>query len=1303
MFGMAPPRVTVVIMTVLSALASGPVGAEPVSSERALRAAEGFLGARTPVAAKQRHTLSAAAKSRSPRALHAVTSDDGTVLAYVAALEPGGFIITSADTDITPIVAYSFQGAFDPAADRSSPLYLLLTQDLKLRLLAAQGQGATNAADNGEAWSLYESNRVAAQAVQQWPAENTTTTGGWVETTWHQFAPYNALCPLDPVDGERSVVGCAATAMAQLLNYHRRCAATFSSEDAYTTYGGVDVDSDSVRYGFPSFSQLNDLLSALRLKYSRQEPPDDSDAAVLSLACGFAAKMDYSSAGSGALPDEVMSALLDKFHLFSADMIGGLSSQSIQVVQENVTDRLPVLMGIRTPDGMAGHLIICDGYNTDGEYHLNFGWTSSRPAPIVDAWYRLPSDIPTTLSAISEVIVNVQTVPPSIGVDPARLDFVSTGATQESTKVLFIRNDTAEPIHVNSISCPPGFVASLGGDGAYSDRIGPFEIPHPGQEMAITVKFVPPTPGGYYGTLAVDYSDGKVRYVMLQGDAHVGGTEVPGGDVSGTWSAAGSPYYVLGDIQVAVAGSRSSQLTIEPGVRVIFMGHYGMTVGNGAKLIAQGTAAKPILFTAANTQLGFAGLRLVQTGGDDVLSYCTITYARKGAGLIDTDYSVRDLDGGALYCYRSSPTITHCIFANNVGDCGGAVFCSGGNPVISDTVIANNACMGGSPQAGGIYCTGDSNVQIDNCTIVNNSPGGLYSDATFETQVTGTILWGNRDYQILAYEAVATVSYCDVQGGYGRKDNLDADPAFFDPTPGIGADYDGAAANWTLKTNSPCINAGDPTVDGETDLAGNPRVCCGVSDIGAYENQSDLALMTTTPAARLDAGFVKINAAESVTLNIANTGKRDLTIAQVDVNDANGVFSLTHSIAGKVLAPGELVQVEIGFVPTKEKVFTGTLRLRSTADNASDRRFSIRGTGTAGTLVTGSVSGVWTKAASPYTVAGDIHIPAGESLTIEPGAVVRFAGPFSLTAGYKAALKAGGTEQESILFTPTDIAEGWLGLRFVDAGDDDVLEYCTLEYASKSYIGTSDWTAMYGGAILCCMGTDPSSQTPSSPQIDHCLIRHCYGQEGAAICCTDQSEAVISNNVIMDNTAEWHGGAILNYYANARITNNILAYNNAYLGGGVYSFIGVPTVVNNTIVHNRGAALYLDWTTYSLVPGASSQVSNNIIWENEIYVEPTVEPGEYAVRFNDIQGGWNGEGNLEVDPLFADPASRDYHLKSQTGRWDPRAGFWVTDGVTSPCIDAGDPAMAVGDEPAPNGGRIDMGAYGGTTQASKSQ
>jgi hypothetical protein len=91
-----------------------------------------------------------------------------------------------------------------------------------------------------------------------------------------------------------------------------------------------------------------------------------------------------------------------------------------------------------------------------------------------------------------------------------------------------------------------------------------------------------------------------------------------------------------------------------------------------------------------------------------------------------------------------------------------------------------------------------------------------------------------------------------------------------------------------------------------------------------------------------------------------------------------------------------------------------------------------------------------------------------------------------------------------------------------------------------------------------------------------------------------------------------------------------------------------------------------------------------------------------VITYSNIQGGWPGRGNIDLDPLFADARNGDFHLKSQAGRWNPNSQSWVADDVASPCIDAGDPNSPVGHEPFPNGGVVNMGAYGGTPEASKS-
>lgn len=199
------------------------------------------------------------------------------------------------------------------------------------------------------------------------------------------------------------------------------------------------------------------------------------------------------------------------------------------------------------------------------------------------------------------------------------------------------------------------------------------------------------------------------------------------------------------------------------------------------------------------------------------------------------------------------------------------------------------------------------------------------------------------------------------------------------------------------------------------------------------------------------------------------------------------------------------------------------------------------------------------------------------------------------------------------------------------------------------------------------------------------------------------------------------GGRALNgagiYIGNSSaptIANCMIVGNVAVDGGGIYCRNAGFTAINCTISNNRateGGGLHLR--------NAHAVITNCIVWDNsagQIHVRSGSEP---IVSHSDIQSGWPGTGNIESDPGFANPGywedsgtpgdpdddlwvMGDYHLKSQAGRWDPNIQLWVQDEVTSPCIDAGDIAEAIGFEPFPSGGVVNVGAYGGMADASKS-
>ena len=122
--------------------------------------------------------------------------------------------------------------------------------------------------------------------------------------------------------------------------------------------------------------------------------------------------------------------------------------------------------------------------------------------------------------------------------------------------------------------------------------------------------------------------------------------------------------------------------------------------------------------------------------------------------------------------------------------------------------------------------------------------------------------------------------------------------------------------------------------------------------------------------------------------------------------------------------------------------------------------------------------------------------------------------------------------------------------------------------------------------------------------------------------------------------------------------------------------------------------------------GGTVTLKDSIIWHNEDDLVNFPINGEGFlgdVRYCDVEDGDNQGvyGCISADPLFVNAAGRDYHLRSVKGHWIP-GNLWVRDTVNSPCLDAGDPDDPFEREPHPNGGCVNMGAYGNSPEASKS-
>ncbi len=183
------------------------------------------------------------------------------------------------------------------------------------------------------------------------------------------------------------------------------------------------------------------------------------------------------------------------------------------------------------------------------------------------------------------------------------------------------------------------------------------------------------------------------------------------------------------------------------------------------------------------------------------------------------------------------------------------------------------------------------------------------------------------------------------------------------------------------------------------------------------------------------------------------------------------------------------------------------------------------------------------------------------------------------------------------------------------------------------------------------------------------------------------SVPLIYSNTFQNNSSLERAGAIFAWYADPIIKNNVIAENSSVLCGGVYiGNLSNAEVINNTIVSNtaeRGGGFY-SW-------GCDPLLVNNIFWYNQADIGPQIEQGTDTnpiVRYCNIEGGYEGEGIIDTEPLFRDSTNLDYHLMAT----------YCDDPYDSPCIDAGDPEIADDTLDCDWGLgsiRSDMGAYGG--------
>lgn len=263
----------------------------------------------------------------------------------------GGFVVVAGDDRANAVLAVTTQGSFDPAQ---------LHPGLQWWLHEAEASMARLMADSNSQRTVVI--RAEGQA---------TSVGPLLSTEWGQGAPYNHLCPKDPAHGGQSVTGCTATALAQILNYHHYPERGSDSVAYTTSTHSMSISEDLSAFTF-DWANMADNYSSGSTTVAQQ-----TAVAQLMYACGVACQMDYCTLGSGssALPNILETNFgIDKA-CTAHERKYFTTNEWNEIVMTELNASRPVLYAGSSLYG--GHAFVCDGYNADNLYHINWGWYGS--------------------------------------------------------------------------------------------------------------------------------------------------------------------------------------------------------------------------------------------------------------------------------------------------------------------------------------------------------------------------------------------------------------------------------------------------------------------------------------------------------------------------------------------------------------------------------------------------------------------------------------------------------------------------------------------------------------------------------------------------------------------------------------------------------------------------------------------------------------------------------------------------------------------------------------------------------------
>lgn len=296
------------------------------------------------------------AKAKSKR----VKSVSGEVPAYYVFPngEGKGFTVVSGDDRLPEVVGYSDKGTYDEENLPSNYVGFMKAYEEMVGQL-----------DNGD--SRASASIAEAKALRSSGYQQPTVAPLLGSIQWNQMIPYNKMCPMYN-STNRSVTGCVATAMAQVMMYYQ-----------YPKRLQADIPAYVTRTKYLSIPQINKGESYdwnnMLPQYASYEPLNYTDAQAAAVAkllyhCGVACEMDYGpSSGANVTP-----AILSTYFGYDSDLMQNLNrdvftlAEWSQIMDKELSAKRPILYSGQSSDG--GHEFVCDGSDGNGLYHINWGW-----------------------------------------------------------------------------------------------------------------------------------------------------------------------------------------------------------------------------------------------------------------------------------------------------------------------------------------------------------------------------------------------------------------------------------------------------------------------------------------------------------------------------------------------------------------------------------------------------------------------------------------------------------------------------------------------------------------------------------------------------------------------------------------------------------------------------------------------------------------------------------------------------------------------------------------------------------------